>query len=46
MSRPDRIQSTIDLALIEIPGEVWDEIQALAPPDTADPEIYRFKSNA
>jgi len=43
MSRPDRVKSTVELASIDIPGEVWEEIDALGPADTDDPEIYRFK---
>lgn len=43
MSRPDRVQSTIDLASLDIPAVVWEEIEALGPADTDDPEIYRFK---
>lgn len=43
MSRPDRVQSTIDLASLDIPAAVWEEIEALGPADTDDPEIYRFK---
>ncbi len=37
MSRPERIQQTIELASVDVPQEVWDEIDALGPPDTADP---------
>lgn len=40
MSRPERIQETIDLASVEIPHAVWDEIEALGPPDTSDPASY------
>lgn len=40
MSRPERIQETIDLVSIEIPHAVWDEIAALGPPDTSDPADY------
>lgn len=43
MSRPERVESTIELASIDIPAELWDEIDALGAPDTDDPEIYRFK---
>lgn len=43
MSRPERVQSTIELASIDIPAGVWTEIEALGPPDSGDPEIYRFK---
>jgi D-threo-aldose 1-dehydrogenase len=37
MSRPERIQQTLDFATLEIPQAVWDEIDALGPPDTTDP---------
>ena len=37
MSRPERIQQTIDLASLAIPPAVWEEIAALGPPDSADP---------
>lgn len=43
MSRPERVASTVELASIDIPAAVWDEIDALGPADTSDPEIYRFK---
>lgn len=43
MSRPERIESTVELASIDIPADVWDEIEALGPADTVDPEVYRFK---
>lgn len=42
MSRPERVQSTVELASIDIPDGVWDEIAALGPADTADPETERF----
>jgi D-threo-aldose 1-dehydrogenase len=44
MSRPERIESTVELASIDIPAAVWDEIEALGPADTVDPEMYRFKN--
>ena len=40
MSRPERIQRTIELASIEIPSEIWTEIDALGPPDSVDPATY------
>jgi D-threo-aldose 1-dehydrogenase len=46
MSRPERVASTVELASIGIPAGVWDEIEALGPADTADPEISRFKDKA
>lgn len=42
MSRPERVESTVELASIDIPEEVWAEIDALGPADTTDPEIDRF----
>lgn len=39
MTKPERIQQTIDLASIEIPDEVWQEIDALGPPDQSDPAV-------
>jgi D-threo-aldose 1-dehydrogenase len=39
MSRPERIQQTIDLASVEIPAGVWEEIESLGPPDSADPMV-------
>jgi D-threo-aldose 1-dehydrogenase len=42
MSRPERVASTVELASIEIPADLWDEIDALGPADTADPEVNRF----
>ena len=44
MSKPERVQQTIELASVDIPVEVWDEIDALGPADTSDPEVYRFKT--
>lgn len=46
MSRPDRVQSTIDLATIDIPAAVWEEIETLGPTDRDDPEVYRFKNKS
>jgi D-threo-aldose 1-dehydrogenase len=40
MSRPGRIERAIELATIEIPHDVWNEIDALGPPDSVDPATY------
>jgi D-threo-aldose 1-dehydrogenase len=40
MSRPERIQSAIDLASMDLPDELWQEIDALGPPDSVDPSTY------
>ncbi len=37
MSRPERIQQTIDFASLDIPIALWDEIGALGSPGTSDP---------
>jgi D-threo-aldose 1-dehydrogenase len=44
MSRPERVASTVELASIDIPSRVWEEIESLGPADTVDPEINRFKN--
>jgi len=41
MSSAARIQSTIELASVEIPEAVWDELAAI-PPTTGDPEEDRY----
>ena len=42
MSSAARIQSTIDLATIDIPDAVWQELATIPPSDT-DPEVDRYK---
>jgi D-threo-aldose 1-dehydrogenase len=42
MSRPERIQQTIDLALTRVPEEIWPELDAVGY-DAADPEANRWK---
>ena len=42
MSRPERIQQTVDLALHSIPAEIWPRLDAVGY-DTADPEVNRWK---
>lgn len=42
MSRPERLHQTIELASVDIPQALWDEINALPPLDQGDPEINRF----
>jgi D-threo-aldose 1-dehydrogenase len=37
MSRPERIQESIGFASLEIPDALWEEIDALGPPDISDP---------
>jgi D-threo-aldose 1-dehydrogenase len=43
MSRPERLQQTIDLASVDIPDSLWDEVNALKPLDQSDPEANRYK---
>jgi len=33
MSRPERIQATLDAASAELPNPLWDELEALLPPE-------------
>lgn len=40
MSKPERIQRTIELASIDIPNDLWAEIWALGAPDSVDPSMY------
>lgn len=42
MSHADRIRSTIDLATVDIPETVWEELAAI-PPSMTDPEEDRYK---
>jgi D-threo-aldose 1-dehydrogenase len=42
MSKPERVQQTIDLARIPTPPAMWDELAAL-PQFNEDPEIGRFE---
>jgi D-threo-aldose 1-dehydrogenase len=44
MSRPERVASTVELASIDIPSGVWEEIESIGPADTVDPETNRFKN--
>lgn len=41
MIKPERLQQTIDLAAVEIPNELWPELEALAPKPIEDPEASR-----
>ena len=42
MSRPERLQQTIDLATIDIPAGLWAEIDALPQIQDTDPEADRW----
>ncbi len=42
MSKPERVQQTIDLATLPIPEEIWQELAQL-PTFDEDPEINRYK---
>ena len=42
MSKPERIQQTLDLALTHIPDAIWPELDAVGY-ETADPEAARWK---
>lgn len=41
MTKPERLQQTIDLAAVKIPDELWPELDALAPKSQGDPEANR-----
>ncbi len=43
MSRPDRIQNAIDYAATDVPDVMWEEIDALPPLPSPDPEESRWK---
>lgn len=42
MTRPERVQQTLDLAAVAIPDELWARLDAVGY-DTEDPEASRFK---
>ena len=42
ISKPQRVQETLDLASQSIPAELWDELEAFAP-IAEDPEASRWK---
>jgi D-threo-aldose 1-dehydrogenase len=44
MTRPERIQATLDLAAWGIPDELWQRLQAYAGPPV-DPEAVRWQHN-
>jgi D-threo-aldose 1-dehydrogenase len=44
MSKPERVQQTIDYHLVEIPHALWDEVRAL-PRFENDPEEHRWEGN-
>jgi D-threo-aldose 1-dehydrogenase len=44
MTRPERIQATLDLAAWAIPDELWQRLQAYAGPPV-DPEAVRWQHN-
>jgi len=41
MSKPERVQNTIDLANVAIPGQLWVDLEAV-PQFSIDPEIGRY----
>lgn len=41
MSRPERIQQTINFATVQIPVALWDEVAALTVLNQEDPEVNR-----
>jgi D-threo-aldose 1-dehydrogenase len=43
ITRPERIEQTLQLAAFPIPGELWDEVADLADA-TTDPEAVRWNT--
>jgi D-threo-aldose 1-dehydrogenase len=43
MSRPERLQQTLDLAAMRIPDELWARLDELTGP-AVDPEAVRWQS--
>jgi D-threo-aldose 1-dehydrogenase len=39
MSKPERIAQTLELAAVEIPAALWEELEALAPAENPDPQV-------
>ena len=39
MSKPERIQQTLELAAVRIPDALWGELDALAPAENPDPQL-------
>jgi D-threo-aldose 1-dehydrogenase len=42
LSRPERVQQTIDLATQHVPDELWPRLEALVPEKQRDPEESRW----
>ena len=42
LSRPERVQQTIDLATHPVPDELWHRLEALVPEEQRDPEESRW----
>jgi D-threo-aldose 1-dehydrogenase len=42
LSRPERVQQTIDLATHPVPEELWHRLEALVPEEQRDPEESRW----
>ncbi len=42
LSRPERVQQTIDLATHPVPDELWPRLEALVPEEQRDPEESRW----
>src|SRR5919107_2837732 len=42
LSRPERVQQTLDLATHPVPDELWSRLEALVPEEQRDPEAARW----
>jgi D-threo-aldose 1-dehydrogenase len=43
MSRPERLQQTMDLAATSIPESLWVAVEQVAKPTVSDPEANRYR---
>jgi D-threo-aldose 1-dehydrogenase len=42
LSRPERIEQTLELAAHPVPDELWSRLEALVPEEQHDPEVSRW----
>jgi D-threo-aldose 1-dehydrogenase len=43
MSKPERLQQTVDLATTPVPDSLWDAVERVARPTMVDPEAGRYR---
>jgi D-threo-aldose 1-dehydrogenase len=42
LSRPERVEQTLELAAHPVPDELWPRLEALVPEEQHDPEVSRW----